>query len=394
MFVSFIVAFSSLLVGLANAGSVNLTHTTLNQQIGAHKTLVVMYYAPWCSYSKEALPIWEELAESMSKNSQDSNILVAKVDCVAEPDAYWQEGIKSFPTIKAYVNHNALPIVYDGERIANTMWRYFRILNQQFVSEISTMQEFVDLQVTKLTNTKPLVLAILSPEDNLSDDNVRNRKIDGACKKADRVTCVISRSPELAAALDLPVPSVTVYTAFENRPLSLKDEEVYQEQHSVDVPVTRRDLDELSASDISDWLTNLSYPPITELSEETSDLIFSQQRPGFQNHFLFLLHGLSSSTGQHRLDSVHTIGRSLQGKAVVIYVDMDNVSQYASEVLKSLQVDATVKTDMLYGVVSKTSAMHFYTLQNELAEPGGVVKWMENVLGGLITPVRTTTHEQ
>lgn len=404
MFALLLVVIVVLCAALANAGSVNLTHTTLNQQIGAHKTLVVMYYAPWCSYSKEALPIWEELADSMARNSEDKNILVAKVDCVAEPDAYWQENIKSFPTIKAYVNHNTIPIVYDGERIANTMWRYFRILNKQYVEEITTLEEFLHLQTTKLTATKPLVLAMLSSEDSLTDDNVRNRKIDGACKKADRVTCVISRNVELGAALGLTFPSVTIFTAFEPSPIVANDVEVYQQAPIIDMPVSRTDLDELSGSDLADWLTNLSYPPLIELTAESSDLVFSQQRAGFENHFLFLLHNVASEQGQQRLENIRTIGRSFQGKGVVIYIDMTNLSPYCAEVLQSLQVDTAAHhqedgapLDTLHAVVSKTSTMNFYSglhLNSAFAEGHGVVAWMEGVLAGLVAPERTTTHEQ
>ena len=55
------------ILSVVNAASVNLTHVTLKQELGAHKTMIVMYYAPWCSHSRETLPIWENLSELMAQ---------------------------------------------------------------------------------------------------------------------------------------------------------------------------------------------------------------------------------------------------------------------------------------------------------------------------------------
>jgi thiol-disulfide isomerase/thioredoxin len=389
-FFNFLVALC--VFGIVQSASVNLTHASLNAELGAHKTMIVMYYAPWCSYSKEALPLWEELSEMMAKNSQDKEIFIAKVDCVAEPDAYWQEGIKSFPTIKAYVNHNTIPIVYDGERVVNTMWRYFRLLSRQYVEEVPTMEAFLEVQEAKLTAKKPLALALLEPSDSVSDDNIRNRKIDGACKQADRVTCVISRDPALAVALGVPVPSVTVLSKFSSG-------------DQLDVPSTLESLDSTSAADLATWLQDHSYPPIIELTSANSELIFSQQRNGFINHFLFLVHDLQSSTGQRTLDTVRNVGKHFLGRGVFIYIDMTNLSEYSAEVLQSLQVavptgDKTsvpVPRDAVHAVVSKDNTLKFFTgLQGEgeLMQEARISAWVQGVLAGTEEPVRTSTFDK
>ncbi|KAJ1406710.1 thioredoxin-like protein [Ochromonadaceae sp. CCMP2298] len=143
-----------------------LNDVSLGQQLGEHKTMLVLFYAPWCSHSKAALPVWEEMAQSMASSGEDKDIFVAQIDVVKEPDAYYKHDIQSFPTIKAYVNHNALPIVYDGERVANTMWRYFRLLHRPYVTSIISMDQFAELQETKLTKERPLVLAMLPATDD------------------------------------------------------------------------------------------------------------------------------------------------------------------------------------------------------------------------------------
>ena len=168
-----------------------------------------------------------------------------------------------------------------------------------------------------------------------------------------------------------------------------------QQRQLIDVPVTRIDLDQMSSLDLSEWLTNLSYPPLIELTPESSDLVFSQQRVGFENHFLFLLHNVASDAGQQRLDAVRALGRRMQGKAVVIYIDMSNLSEYCADVLKSLQVSVGEgEVDALHAVVSKTSAMNFYSGVSLDSALEGVSTWMEGVLGDLVKPARTTSHEQ
>lgn len=396
------------IIACVGAGSVNLTNSELVSEIGAHRTMVVMYYAPWCSYSKELLPIWEELADSMAKSSQDKDILVAKVDCVAEPDAYWRENIKSFPTIKAYVNHNIITLTYDGERIANTMWRYFRLLHQQYVTEIGTVAEFGELQESKLSKTKPLVLALLAPEDGYDDANKRTSKVDGACKKADRVHCVISRSPALAASLQLPVPSVTVFTMFDSEdPASEQQVEVYaNERYSIDKPTTRTDIDATASEDLAAWITNRSYPPLVQLTAENSNLIFSQQRSGFENHFLFLVHDVDSVQGRATLDTLRQVGRNTLGQAVLIYIDMTNLSSYAADVLRSLDVavpserhpDVTVAlpVDSVRAVLSKSSTLKFFAGLSEdgdLRDADKVQAWVSGVLQGAVTPLRTSSFD-
>jgi thiol-disulfide isomerase/thioredoxin len=394
MFSIFSLLVALCVFGSVQSASVNLTHASLNSELGAHKTMIVMYYAPWCSHSKEALPLWEELSEMMAKNSQDKDIFIAKVDCVAEPDAYWQEGIKSFPTIKAYVNHNTIPIVYDGERVVNTMWRYFRLLSRQYVEEVLTLDAFLELQEAKLSVKKPLALALLEPSDSVNDNNIRNRKVDGACKQADRVTCVISRDPTLAAALAVPVPSVTVLSKFSG-------------DDQLDTPATLEDLDSTSAADLATWLQDHSYPPIIELTSANSELIFSQQRNGFINHFLFLVHDLQSASGQRTLDTIRAVGRHFLGKGVFIYIDMTNLSAYSAEVLESLQVavptgdntDASVPVprDAVHAVVSKDSTLKFFTgLQGggDLIEEVRISAWVEGVLAGTVEPVRTSTFDK
>ena len=181
--------------------------------LGQHKTMAVAFVAPWCNKCKEFLPKWEEMAVSM-QNEQDGDIFLAKVDCVAEPDVYYKEGIEYFPTIKTYVNYNAMSIEYDGERKTNTMWRYLRLMHEQYVNEIFSVDEFINVQGLKLKVNRPLVVAVLPSDEELTDSNDMFRKVDAACKMADQVRCYFARNPEFVNRLGLSVNSLTLYSSF------------------------------------------------------------------------------------------------------------------------------------------------------------------------------------
>ncbi len=47
----------------------------------------VMFYAPWCRYSRQLRPVWAELAEAYSSSR---SVVVAEVDCVADQDACYK----------------------------------------------------------------------------------------------------------------------------------------------------------------------------------------------------------------------------------------------------------------------------------------------------------------
>mmetsp|Transcript_19611 Transcript_19611/g.32803 ORF Transcript_19611/g.32803 Transcript_19611/m.32803 type:complete len:442 (+) Transcript_19611:31-1356(+) len=424
-----------ILITQSSAATAVLTDVSLQQQLGQHKTMVVMFYAPWCSHSKETLPIWEEMAELMSKSTTDKDIFLGKIDCVAEPDAYWREGISSFPTIKVYVNHNTIPIVYDGERVANTMWRYFRAMHEQYVTEITTMEEFAALQETKLSATKPLALAVLSPEDSLEATNPANRKIDGACKRADRVHCVITRNPSIATELGLQTASLTLLTMFRDQ--------------VIDLPITRKDIADtkVTAMDLSDWMLDLSYPPVLELTPENADLAFTNRRRGYDTHIIFLIPDASTTEGQEFLQTLKMLSMRFLGQCVVLYVDLANRNDYSTEIvtdLRGILTDALTSASStesavhvpdatIHSVVSKKSAVHFFVgsdvllgsssagtaktaesmedeagpPQNPLLDVGHLIKtlssaeqlevlmpWVEKLLQGKVRPVKTNVFEK
>ncbi|SPN98939.1 probable protein disulfide-isomerase precursor [Cephalotrichum gorgonifer] len=100
-----------------------LSGPSLKDVIGKEKNVFVAYTAPWCGHCKNLAPTWESLAESFEP---EENILIAKVDCDAEPNkpACAEEGVTGFPTIKWYPASSAEGEVYQGGRAEIELARF------------------------------------------------------------------------------------------------------------------------------------------------------------------------------------------------------------------------------------------------------------------------------
>jgi thiol-disulfide isomerase/thioredoxin len=81
---------------ISSAEVIVLGNANFTSAIQEHPFILVMFYAPWCSFSKQFLPEYEKIEEDL----RDVGIPLAKVNCVEEKDLYWQHNIEGFPTLK------------------------------------------------------------------------------------------------------------------------------------------------------------------------------------------------------------------------------------------------------------------------------------------------------
>jgi thiol-disulfide isomerase/thioredoxin len=76
-----------------------------NQPFGikGSDNLLVLFYAPWCGWSKKFLPIWDEFVEKMK---DIDNIKCIKINSDEKPDCIEHFNIQGFPTIKLLRKNN------------------------------------------------------------------------------------------------------------------------------------------------------------------------------------------------------------------------------------------------------------------------------------------------
>lgn len=98
-------------------GAVALTDRTYGDFMAAHPLVFVLFYAPWCYWSRASLPEFDAAAKLLSHH--DPPVIAARVDCTDNEDVCNQEYIREYPTIRMYVE--GVAHVYEGRRFRTHM---------------------------------------------------------------------------------------------------------------------------------------------------------------------------------------------------------------------------------------------------------------------------------
>lgn len=72
--------------------TVELTAENFKEKTNGKKVMI-KFYAPWCGHCKKLAPVWDEFAEQ-------TNVLVAKVDCTVHKELCQKQGVQGYPTLK------------------------------------------------------------------------------------------------------------------------------------------------------------------------------------------------------------------------------------------------------------------------------------------------------
>lgn len=77
--------------------------------------MFVKFFAPWCGHCKAMAPDWEKLGDTYADSEKYE---IAELDCAEETnrDICSAQGVKGFPTVKAYPLGSSDGEVYEGER--------------------------------------------------------------------------------------------------------------------------------------------------------------------------------------------------------------------------------------------------------------------------------------
>ena len=87
----------------------HLTSASFAETLKEYKVVVVMFYASWCSISKNLMQPYDNLYNEFL----NKNVILTKVNCIDEPDLYWRHDIKGFPTFGLFVDGES--IYFEGE---------------------------------------------------------------------------------------------------------------------------------------------------------------------------------------------------------------------------------------------------------------------------------------
>lgn len=90
--------------------AVNYTNEDFCKALQEGKTVLVDYWAPWCSYCRRIGPAYEKIAEQY-----EGRIAVAKVNIDEQPRLAQAEHIEVIPTLVLYKNGQAVGSVVAPE---------------------------------------------------------------------------------------------------------------------------------------------------------------------------------------------------------------------------------------------------------------------------------------
>ncbi|CAR23820.1 protein disulfide isomerase PDI1 [Lachancea thermotolerans CBS 6340] len=100
---------------------VKLTSENFADFIKEHPLVLAEFYAPWCGHCKTLAPHYVEAAATL----ESKNIPLAQVDCTTEEELCMEHGIRGYPTIKVFRNHQVdAPSDYQGGRTASAIVSY------------------------------------------------------------------------------------------------------------------------------------------------------------------------------------------------------------------------------------------------------------------------------
>ena len=117
-----------------------LTDRTVQQALDENPLILVKFYAPWCSNSKDLAPEYANASKLL--RIKNSGIKLAKMDATENVRTATRYGITSYPTMKFF--RSSLPINYKGEESADAIVSWVEKMSKSPLTQLKSLQDVKD----------------------------------------------------------------------------------------------------------------------------------------------------------------------------------------------------------------------------------------------------------
>ncbi|KAH9615672.1 hypothetical protein KSS87_005755, partial [Heliosperma pusillum] len=253
------------------------------------KNVMVEFYAPWCGYCQALTPEYAAAATKLKETGSD--VILAKVNAIDEPQLGDEFKVGSFPTIYLFTDGQHTP--YDGQRTKDAIVSWLRKKTGVAVQNVMSVEE-----ATKILASEPkIVIALL---DNLTGHE--SEELDAAARMEDEVNFYQTTSSDVAKLFEIDPKAerpTLVLLKKEAEKLSVFD-------------------GSFSKSSITEFVSIKKLPLVINFSRETLEFIF--ENPLNKQMLLF-----STIKGREKYaDSFSETAIAFKDKIVFVYVDTEN----------------------------------------------------------------------
>ncbi|CAF1058895.1 unnamed protein product [Rotaria sp. Silwood1] len=143
--------------------AIKLTTTNIDSILSSHQVVFINFYANWCRFSQMLNPIYDQLADKLSKEYTVCLLAIGKVDCDSESSISTKYNINKYPTLKLFRHSILIKREYRGARQLDALIDY---IHKQIESPIIKLFNKTDL--IKLDMNKDYIIGHFN--DYLSDN--------------------------------------------------------------------------------------------------------------------------------------------------------------------------------------------------------------------------------
>jgi len=184
-----------------------LDEDLLEEVLEDHEFVFVDFFASWCSHCRKLAPTWETLAELMNAaaihalgdNHTYSDeeyeealrlqvpVKIVKVDCVENKDLCMKQNIRSYPTLRLFIEGEPHSPDYRGDRIIHSFTDFLAGAEEEVIKEKGSI-DWIDSIAKKMHSTR----SGEKHADEEGHESIRRQSISNSWKEEEHPGCQLS----------------------------------------------------------------------------------------------------------------------------------------------------------------------------------------------------------